>query len=53
MKNQKNIILNLTYRPPNGDVKELHLIEMLSTNDILKKEVIMAGDFNMNLLNFE
>ena len=27
--------------------------EILSTNDILKKEVIMAGDFNMNLLDFE
>ena len=51
----KNIILNLTYRPPNGDVKEFekHLNKILSTNDILKKEVIMAGDFNMNLLDFE
>ena len=51
----KNIILNLTYRPPNGRVKEFekHLNKMRSTNDILKKEVIMAGDFNMNLLDFE
>ena len=51
----KNIILNLTYRPPNGDVKkfEEHLNKILSTNDILKKEVIMAGDFNTNLLDFE
>ena len=51
----KNIILNLTYRLPNGDVKEFekHLNKILSTNDILKKEVIMAGDFNMNLLDFE
>ena len=51
----KNIILNMTYRPPNGDVKEFekHLNKILSTNDILKKEVIMAGDFNMNLLDFE
>ena len=51
----KNITLNLTYRPPNGDVKESgkHLNKILSTNDILKKEVIMAGDFNMNLLDFE
>ena len=38
----KNIILNLTYRPPNGDVKEFekHVNEILSTND-------------MNLLDFE
>ena len=52
----KNIILNLTYRSrKNGDVKEFekHLNKILSTNDILKKEVIMAGDFNMNLLDFE
>ena len=51
----KNIILNLTYRPPNGDVKEFeqHLNKILSTNHILKKEVIMAGDLNMNLLDFE
>ena len=51
----KNIILNLTYRPPNRDVKEFekHLNKILSTNEILKKEVIMAGDFNMNLLDFE
>ena len=50
----KNIILNLTYRPPNGDVKEFekHLNRILSTNDILKK-VIMAGDFNMNMLDFK
>ena len=54
-ENSKNIILNLTYRPPNGDVKEFekYLNEILSTNDILKKEVIMAGDFNMNMLDFE
>ena len=51
----KNIILNLTYRPPNGVVKEFakHLNKILSTNDILKKEVIMAGVFNMNLFDFE
>ena len=51
----KNIILNLTYRPRNGDVKEFekHLNKILSINDILKKEVIVAGDFNMNLLDFE
>ena len=51
----KNIILNLTYRPPNGDVTEFekHLNKILSTNDILKNEIKMAGDFNMNLLDFE
>ena len=41
--------------PPNGDGKEFekHLNKMLSTNDILKKEVIMAGNFNTNLFDFK
>ena len=45
----------MTYRPPNGDVKEFekHLNKILSTNDILEKEIIIAGDFNMNLLDFK
>ena len=49
------MILNLTYRPPNGDVKEFEkdLNKILPTKDILKKEVILASDFNMNLLAFE
>ena len=48
-------MLNLIYRPPNGEVKEFekHCNKLLSTNDVLKKEVIMAGDFNMNLLDFK
>ena len=51
----KNIILDLTYRPPNGDAKEFgeHLNKILSTNDILKKELVMAGDSNMNLPDFK
>ena len=49
------IILNLTYRPPNGDIKkfEKQLNKILSTIDILKKEVVMAGDFNMDMLDFK
>ena len=45
----------MTYRPPNGDIKEFekHLNKILSTIDILKKEVVTAGDFNMDLLNFK
>ena len=52
----KNIMLNLTYRPPNGEVKDLkgpfekRLNKILSTDGIIKKEVIMSGDFNMSLL---
>ena len=32
---------------------EKHLNKVLSTNDTLKKEATMAGDFNMNLIDFE
>ena len=53
-KIEKNI-LYLTYRPLNGDAKEFekHLNKILSINDILKEEVIMAVDFNMLLIDFE
>ena len=45
----KNIILNLTRWPPNDDAKEFekHLNKTLSTNYILQKVVIIAGDFNL------
>ena len=54
-KKLKNIILNLTYRPLNSNGKEFekHLNKILSTNAILKKEVITASNCNMNLLDFE
>ena len=50
-----NIILNLTYRPPNGDVREFdkQLNKVLSTNDISNEEVIIAYDFNVNLVDFQ
>ena len=45
----------MTYWPPNGDGKEFekHSNKILSADDILKKVVIMAGDFNMNLLDLK
>ena len=44
----------MTFRQPNGDVKEFEkdLNKILSANDILK-EVVMAGDFNINLLDLK
>ena len=53
MKNRKTILI-LTFRQPNGDVKEFEkdLNKILSANDILK-EVVMAGDFNINLLDLK
>ena len=54
-KNSKNIVLNLVYRPPNGDHKELenYFKNSLSKREISHKDVILAGDFNINLLDFD
>ena len=54
-KNSKNIALNLVYRPPNGDHKERgnYLESSLSKREISHKEIILAGDFNINLLDFD
>lgn len=45
----------MTYRPPNGHAKEFEkcINKMLSTIDILKKEVVMVDNFNMKLPDFE
>ena len=53
-KSSKNMILNLIYRPWNGDttIFEKYLKDILSINDVTKKEVIIAGDFNINFLAF-
>ena len=54
-KNSKNIVLNLVYRPPNGDHKELenYFRSSLSKREISHKDVILARDFNINLLDFD
>ena len=65
-KNSKDLVLNLTYRPPNGDHKELEnyfkisLARSLSLSLSLSlekqnshKDIILVGDFNMNLLDFD
>ena len=54
-KTSKNLILSLNYRPPNGDstLFEKHMKSILSKNKATKKEVILIGDFNMNLLDFD
>ena len=45
----------MNYRPPNGDTTlfEKHMKSILSKNEATKKEVILIGDFNMNLLDFD
>ena len=54
-KNSKNIVLNLVYRPPNGAHKELenYFKSSLSKREISNKDAILAGDFNINLLDFD
>ena len=54
-KTSKNLILSLNYRPPNRDTTlfEKHMKSILSKNEATKKEVILIGDFNMNLLDFD
>ena len=51
----KNIILNTIYRPPNGDMKqcETHFKDVFSKNGKNLKNIVLAGDFNINFLDFE
>ena len=53
-KNFKSIILNLTHQPPNGDPNELenHFKNILSKREITNKELVLVGDFNINVLDF-
>ena len=53
-KNSKNIVLNLAYRPPNGDPNEIenHFKNILSKREITNKELVLVGDFNINVLDF-
>ena len=45
----------MNYRPPNSDTTlfEKHMKNILSKNEATKQEVILIGDFNMNLLDFD
>ena len=51
----KIIILNTVYRPPNGDMKrcETHFKDVFSKNGKNLKNIVLAGDFNINFLDFE
>ena len=46
--------MNLTYRPPNADPNELenHFKNILSKREITNKELVLIGDFNINVLDF-
>ena len=51
----KIIILNTIYRPPNGDMKQCgtHFKDLFSKNGKNLKNIVLAGDFNINFLDFE
>ena len=54
-KKCKNIILNTIYRPSNGDkeTSENYFKNLFANNDSMNKYIILAGDFNVNVLDFE
>ena len=50
----KSILLNLTYRLPNGDRNELQnpFENVLSKQEITNKKLVLVGDLNINVLDF-
>ena len=54
-KSTKNIIFNVTYRQPAGNVNvfENSLKNILSSNNHNNKTVYLTGDFNLNLLDYK
>ena len=51
----KNVTFNIVYRPSDGDLEvcENYFQSILSNNSIKNKSVALAGDFNINVLDFE
>ena len=51
----KNIILNVAYRPHDGhiDVCENYFKNIFFKDNIIRKNIFLAGDFNIKLLHFE
>ena len=51
LKKDKNILFSVMYRPPNGDITvfENFCGNLLSTNDKISKNIIFAGDLNINV----
>ena len=51
---EKNLIWNLVYRLPNGLVKKFHeyLKLVLDRTIISHKNIVLIGEFNLNLLDF-
>ena len=54
-KKWKNIILNTIYRAPNGDIGtcENYFKNLFAKNGTRIKHIVLAGNFNVNVLDFE
>ena len=54
-KHSKNLTLNLSYGPLQSDTSlfDKPLQDLLWRHDVCKKEVLLTGDFNINLLDFK
>ena len=54
-KKCKNVILNTIYTPPNGDIEtcENYFKNLFAKNSTVNKHIVLASDFNLNVLDFE
>ena len=54
-KKCKNIILDTICRSPNGDIetRENYFKNLFAKNDTVNKHILLAGDFNLNVLDFK
>ena len=54
-KKRKNIVFNTTYRPLNKDIEicENYFKNLFAKNDTVNKHIVLAGNFNLNVLDFE
>ena len=51
----KNIIINTIYRPPAGKIRQFkcYLKDFFSKNLKSSKTIHLAGDFNLNVIDYE
>ena len=54
-KEYKNIILNTICRLPNGEIEtcENYFKNLFAKNDTVDRHIFLAGDVNLNVLDFE
>ena len=55
LDNKRNTFVNVLYRPPNGKIEpfQTFLVKLLSSVQNANKDLHIAGDFNLNLLDHE